>query len=130
MNLSETHVLAAGKAISLLDPATVTATANGTGVAIGPGARGHAAAVVMVDAAGAGSSPTFDYKLQSSDALGGTYVDVPGAAIAQVTTVKSVTLLPFLPGQVGKFIRGVVTIGGTSSPSFVASVALIYWDTP
>lgn len=127
MNLSETHVLAAGIAVALLDPAAVVASANGAGVAVAPVARGHAAALVMVDAAGAGTNPTFDYKLQSSDTSGGTYVDIPGAAIPQVTTVKGVFLLPFLPGAVGKFVRGVSTVGGTSSPSFVASAALIYW---
>ena len=129
MNLSETHVLTAGKAVSLLDPAAVLATANGTGVLIGPGARGHAAAIVSVAAAGAGTLPTFDYKLQSSDD-NSTFVDIPGAAIAQVTTVKKVTMLPFLPASCGKYIRGVVTIGGTSSPSFLASAELVYWDTP
>lgn len=126
MNLSETHVLAAGIAVSLLDPASVVASANGAGVAITPPARGHAAVIVDTAAASAGTLPTFDLKLQSSQD-NSTWTDIPGAAISQVTTVKKTQMIPFLPGSVGKYIRPVTTIGGTSSPAFFASAVLVYW---
>jgi hypothetical protein len=127
MNLAETHVLAAGVAVSLLDPAAVAASANGAAVAITPPARGHAAVILMVDAASAGTLPTFDFKLQSSDASGSGFADIPGAAAPQTTTVKGVYMIPFLPGAVGKYIRGVSTVGGSASPSFTASAVLVYF---
>lgn len=126
MNLSETHVLAAGVAVSLVDPASVTASANGAGVAITPPARGHAAVIAMIDAASAGTLPTADFKLQSSPD-NSTWTDIPGAVAPQTTTVKRVVMIPFLPGQVGKYIRPVTTIGGTASPAFTMSAVLVYW---
>jgi hypothetical protein len=127
MNLQETHVLTAGKTALLLAAASIAASANETGVAIAP-ARGQAAAVLSVGAATAGTLPTFDFKLQSSDD-GTTYTDIPGAVAAQVTTVASTQLIPFTPGAVGKYIRAVVTIGGTASPAFPASAVLVYFPT-
>jgi hypothetical protein len=127
MNLSETHVLAAGKTALLLAAASVVASANGTGVDMnGLGARGHAAAVLTVGAATAGTLPTMDYKLQSSPD-NSTWTDIPGAVATQTTTVAGTQLIPFLPGSVGRYIRGVATIGGTSSPAFPMSAVLVYW---
>jgi hypothetical protein len=128
MNLQETHVLTAGKAALLLAAASITASANETGVAVAP-ARGQAAAVLTVGAATAGTLPTFDFKLQSSEDNSTNWTDIPGAAATQVTTVASAQLIPFTPGAVQKYVRAVVTIGGTSSPAFPAAAVLVYWPS-
>jgi hypothetical protein len=125
MNLQETHVLTAGKVALLLAAASVTATANETGVLIAP-ARGQAAAVLQVGAATAGTNPTLDFKLQSSDD-NSTYTDIPGAVATQTTTVATNQLIPFTPGAVGKYVRAVVTVGGTSSPAFPVAASLVYF---
>lgn len=126
MDLQYTHVLAAGAAVTLLTAADVAASANGAAHAITPPARGTAAVVLNVGAATAGTLPTFDFKLQTSDDGTTGWVDVPGTNAAQVTTVASAQLLPFRPGEQKKYVRSVVTIGGSSSPSFPASATLVY----
>jgi hypothetical protein len=126
MNLAETHVLAAGKVATLLAASLVAATANETGIAVTPPARGHAAAILSV-ANVQGTLPTFDFKLQSSDDNSTNWTDIPGAAAVQTTTVANVQMIPFLAGAVGKYVRAVVTIGGTSTPEYYASAALVYF---
>ena len=76
-------------------------------------------------AAGAGSSPTYNVKIQDS-ADNSTFADVTGATFTQVTSTASQQKLTINANDVQRYIRAVATIGGTSSPSFVASVTLLY----
>lgn len=107
---------------SLFAPAARTATANGTGVDM---LDYEGSALVILDsAAGGGTSPTLDVKLQESDTSGGTYTDIAGAAFAQVTGTASQQKLVIDASKAKRFVRAVATIGGTS-PTFTCAVAFV-----
>ena len=80
--------------------------------------------LVLNCAAGTGSSPTLDIKVQDSDETGGTYGDLSGAAFTQVTDSASVQTLEVNKDECKRFIKIVQTVGG-SSPVFVYGVSLI-----
>lgn len=107
---------------TLIAPAAVTATANQTGVDISTYVG--ELAVILTSAAGTGTTPTLDVKLQESDAVGGTYTDISGAAFTQVTTAASVQKINVQVDGLKQFVRVVDTVSGTS-PSFTRGVALV-----
>ena len=80
--------------------------------------------LVLNCAAGTGSSPTLDIKVQDSDETGGTYGDLSGATFTQVTTSASVQTLEVNKDECKRFIKLVQTVGG-SSPVFVYGISLI-----
>ena len=80
--------------------------------------------LVLNSAAGTGSSPTLDVKVQDSDETGGTYGDLSGAAFTQVTTSASLQTLEVNKDECKRFIKIVQTVGG-SSPVFVYGISLI-----
>tara|TARA_R100001129_G_C5200641_1_gene213708 strand:- start:159 stop:542 length:384 start_codon:yes stop_codon:yes gene_type:complete len=80
--------------------------------------------LVLNCAAGTGSSPTLDIKVQDSDETGGTYGDLSGATFTQVTTSASVQTLEVNKDECKRFIKLVQTVGG-SSPVFVYGVSLV-----
>ena len=80
--------------------------------------------LVLNCAAGTGSSPTLDIKVQDSDETGGTYGDLSGATFTQVTDAASVQTLEVNKDECKRFIKIVQTVGG-SSPVFVYGVSLI-----
>tara|TARA_Y100001938_G_C7846913_1_gene308877 strand:+ start:158 stop:541 length:384 start_codon:yes stop_codon:yes gene_type:complete len=80
--------------------------------------------LVLNCAAGTGSSPTLDVKVQDSDETGGTYGDLSGAAFTQVTTSASLQTLEVNKDECKRFIKLVQTVGG-SSPVFVYGISLI-----
>ena len=80
--------------------------------------------LVLNCAAGTGSSPTLDIKVQDSDETGGTYGDLSGATFTQVTDSASVQTLEVNKDECKRFIKIVQTVGG-SSPVFVYGVSLI-----
>tara|TARA_R100001509_G_C4711651_1_gene163510 strand:+ start:143 stop:526 length:384 start_codon:yes stop_codon:yes gene_type:complete len=80
--------------------------------------------LVLNCAAGTGSSPTLDVKVQDSDETGGTYGDLSGAAFTQVTTSASLQTLEVNKDECKRFIKVVQTVGG-SSPVFVYGISLI-----
>ena len=80
--------------------------------------------LVLNCAAGTGSSPTLDIKVQDSDETGGTYGDLSGATFTQVTTSASVQTLEVNKDECKRFIKIVQTVGG-SSPVFVYGISLI-----
>ena len=80
--------------------------------------------LVLNCAAGTGSSPTLDIKVQDSDETGGTYGDLSGAAFTQVTDSASVQTLEVNKDECKRFIKIVQTVGG-SSPVFVYGISLI-----
>jgi len=80
--------------------------------------------LVLNCAAGTGSSPTLNIKVQDSDASGGTYTDLSGAAFTEVTTSASLQTLAVNKDECNRFIKIVQTVAG-SSPVFVYGVSLI-----
>ena len=80
--------------------------------------------LVLNCAAGTGSSPTLDVKVQDSDETGGTYGDLSGAAFTQVTTSASLQTLEVNKDECKRFIKIVQTVGG-SSPVFVYGISLV-----
>ena len=106
-----------------------TASANGTGFDLegSNGAEGEAIIILASDAASAGASPTLDVKLQESDAEGSGYTDISGATFTQVTdAAQALEKITINTNDVKRYLRAVGTIGGTSSPAFTYSVALVY----
>ena len=116
---------------TLLAAASRNASANGTGVDVSL-YDGHA--IVLLDIANvSGTTPTADVKLQECDTSGGTYTDlgaagsvVPAAAFTQVTTVAGLQKLGFEIQGTKKYIRAVLTLGGTS-PVYTCGCYLVGW---
>lgn len=108
---------------NLFGAATRTVTGNGTGIDMKDFVG--QAAVVLDSAAGTGTTPTLDVKIQDSDD-NATFADVsPAVAFAQVTSAGvSVQRIGINTDSLRRFIRAVATIGGTT-PSFVFSVNLV-----
>ena len=113
--------------INLIPMQSVTATGNGTGVDVTQ-FTGDIAVLLSCKAAG-GTSPTLDVKLQDSDAVGGTYTDIPGATFTQVTDAGSsaavLLKITLQVGTVNKFIRAVRTIGGSATPTFLTACSAV-----
>jgi hypothetical protein len=99
-----------------------TATGNATGLDVQT--MDGDLFVVLDSAAGTGTTPTLDIKLQSADTLGGTYSDITGATFTQVTGTASQQAITISKDEARRFIRVVYTIGG-STPSFTFSVNAI-----
>lgn len=122
---STTNILGALAPVALIPATSLTANTNGTGVDV---SAYDGVALVTVDLVNtAGTNPTADIKLQHSDTSGGTYTDISGAAITQVTTAltSARTQLALDVSATKKFVRAVFTIGGTSSPAWTTSVLFI-----
>tara|TARA_S200002703_G_scaffold61508_1_gene53393 strand:- start:25 stop:417 length:393 start_codon:yes stop_codon:yes gene_type:complete len=105
-----------------------TASANGTGFDLegSNGAEGEAIIILSSDAASAGTDPTLDVKLQESSD-DSTYTDISGATFTQVTdAAQALEKISINTNDVERYLRAVGTIGGTSSPAFTYSVALVY----
>lgn len=107
---------------TLLAAASRNASANGTGIDV---SAYEGSAIAVVEFANvSGTNPTIDVKLQESDTSGGTYTDISGASITQGTTVATITKIPFEIQAAKKFVRAVVTLGGTS-PVYTCAVYLV-----
>jgi len=106
--------------LSLSAPASRTATVNGSSVNV-LDYIGIAEAV-LDSAAGTGTAPTLDVKIQdSSDGV--TFADIAGKAFTQVTGSISLQSLSLNMGEIRGFVRAVITITGTG-PAFICSVTL------
>ena len=91
---------------------------------------------IYVDITAESGTATLDFKLQAKDPIGGDWVDINGASIAQLSAVTtSPTRLTVYPGiaessnvSVSDVLprrwRGVLTVGGTSV-SMTCSVAAV-----
>ena len=109
--------------LSLFDPAAHTATVNGSAVDI-LDYEGHAAAILQ-SAAGTGTTPTLDVKLQDSADGSTDWQDVSGAAFTQVTDAAAAAeVIKFNASDVRRYVRAVATIGG-STPSFTCAVSFV-----
>lgn len=106
---------------ALVSSAAIAATASQTGVDISDYA-GNLLVVANIGAATAGTNPTMNVKIETSDSSGSGYSDVSGAAFTEVTTVAGVQTMSLETRGLKKYIRTTTTLGGTSSPSFPVSV--------
>lgn len=102
--------------------AAKTATYTSTGVDV-QDYEGQLGVLQLVGAV-SGTTPTLDGKLQDSDAIGGTYADIPGAVFAQATTAGNIQKITVDLNGCKRFIRYVGTIAGTT-PSFGIAVAVV-----
>lgn len=103
-------------------PGAVTSNTNGTGVDI----RDHedSVCIILASAAGTGTSPTLDVKVQDS-ADNSTFADVSGLTFTQITSAAaSYQKLTVKTRAVRRYIRLVYTVGGTS-PSFILASSLV-----
>ena len=100
---------------------TYTADANGAGADL-QGYQG-VLKIVLDSGAGGGTTPTLDVKIQDSD-NNSSFADVVDKAFAQVTTVASLQSLGIDTRAVRRYIRAVLTIGG-STPTFGLAVIAI-----
>tara|TARA_R110002110_G_scaffold359628_1_gene569491 strand:+ start:4513 stop:4896 length:384 start_codon:yes stop_codon:yes gene_type:complete len=116
------HEAAILSPVSLATPADVTSSANGTGVDVS--AYTGQLLLTLHSAAGSGTDPTLDVKLQDSPD-NSTFTDVTGATFTQVTdagaTIESIVVEK---DKVSRYVRAVLTIGGSSSPTFDCGVTL------
>lgn len=107
---------------NLLATAARTTTANGTGVDL-KDFIGQAA-LILDSAAGTGTTPTLDLKLQDSDD-NSTFADVsPAVAFVQVVAGASQQRVGVDCDALRRYVRIVSTIGGTT-PSFTYSVNMV-----
>lgn len=108
---------------ALFPTAARTATVNGAALNIRDNLG--RAKIVLDSAAGTGTTPTLDVKLQDSADGATGFADITGAAFTQVTDAgASLQEIPLNVDAVKAFIRGVATITGTG-PSFTFSVNAI-----
>ncbi len=99
-----------------------TATTNGSAVDVR--SQKGIAAIILDSAAGTGTTPTMDVKIQDS-ANGSTgWADISGATFAQVTTTASQQKIGVDLDASRGYIRAVATIAGTT-PSFTFSVTAL-----
>lgn len=113
-------------AASLLGADSRNASANGTGFDLEGSNGAEGEAIVILDSeAGSGTNPTLDVKLQESDD-NSSWSDISGATFTQVTDGGAgFEKISVNTNDIGRYIRAVGTLGGTS-PVFVYAVSLIY----
>jgi hypothetical protein len=87
-------------------------------------AEGEAVAILDCKA-GSGTTPTMDVKLQDS-ADNSSWADISGATFTQVTSTASQQKLTINTNNVRRYVRAVGTIGGTSTPTFIYAVSMLY----
>lgn len=95
-----------------------TATFNGSAVDL----RDYVGNVLVIQetAAGTGTTPTLNGKVQDSDDGSTGWADITGATFTQVTTTGNIQGIAVSADSSRRFIRYVGTIGGTT-PSFTMS---------
>lgn len=80
--------------------------------------------LVLNCAAGTGSSPTLNVKVQEHSATSGTFTDLSGATFTEVTTSASLQTLAINKDECKRYIKIVQTVAG-SSPVFVYGISLV-----
>ncbi len=126
MNLDENT-----KVITLLASQTVTADADGTGIDV----SGYDDCFIIANVGAlTGTSPTLDINFATSDAVGGTYTDITGAAFTQITDSANDSQLTFGridlrtildPATSESWLRVELDIGGTSPTLEIGIVAIL-----
>lgn len=100
---------------------TTARTATGNGAAVDVQTLDGDIFLILDSAAGTGTTPTLDIKVQSSDTSGGTFTDITGAVFTQVTGTAAQQAITISKDEARRWIRIVYTVGG-SNPSFTFSV--------
>jgi hypothetical protein len=116
--------------VVLLTPTDVTAGANGTAVDIS--AYEGTGIVVVAYHKVAGTTPTFDYKLQAGAAANGSdAADIKeckgnDAKITQVTTstTDGSQVITVDISAIGKYLRGVTAVSGANAEWYASAVLL------
>ena len=103
---------------SSLAAGTYTTSGNGIGIDL----RGYQGILKVVLDSGAGTG-TLNVKIQDSD-NNSSFADIAGKAFAQVTTAASLQSLKIDTRAVKRYIRAVLTIGG-STPTFGLAVMAV-----
>ena len=105
---------------------TPAALATVTGVTVGVDVSSFVGrgVIVLSSAAGTGTTPTLDAKLQEADTLGGTYTDIVGGGFTQLTTAPGLQRFNIDLDGVKSFVRISETLTGTT-PSFARGVSLL-----
>lgn len=117
------NALAQHVELTLAVPATNTSTLTGTGVDVTDWEG--VAVCVLNSAAGTGTTPTLDGKIQHCDTVGGTYADVSGATFTQITDAgDAMEAIAVNVSNTKGFLRFVGTIAGTT-PSFVCGAVIL-----
>lgn len=110
--------LGIGTVLRGIVPGTYTATETGTGVDIS--AWDGIAIAVLDSAAGGGTTPTLNVKLQDCATVDGTYADITGATFTEVddTAGGSTQVISFDASAAKAYVRAVGTIAGGGSETF------------
>lgn len=104
---------------------TATTAINGAGVNRGR----YQAALAIVATGTLGAATTCDVKLQHSDVdSDGNYVDIAGAAITQLVATDDDIVALIDTRLTKKFLRAVLTPGGTVANGVLAGVVLQLYD--
>lgn len=100
------------------NPASKSATYTSTGFDL----QGYEGEIVVTQHIGAvgGTSPTWDGKIQDS-ADNSSFADVTGATLTQVTASNNVQGLKLDARNLRRYIRLVVTAGGTSPTAIIGA---------
>lgn len=119
------NALAQAGVLRAIVAGTYTSTETGTGVDVS--AWDGIAVAVLDSSLGGGTTPTLNVTLEDSDAVGGTYAAIPGAAFVEVddTAGGSTQVIAFDVGAANGFVRAVGTIAGGGSETFDFSVTLL-----
>ena len=108
---------------SVASPAARTATFTSSAIDLNDYPNG--VTIILDSAAGTGTSPTLDGKIQSSTTSGGSYADVSGATFTQITSSAASFQTVTVDKRVSnRYIKFVGTIAGTS-PSFTFGVSMV-----
>lgn len=103
---------------------TAARTSTGTSSAIDLVDYDGDVVVILDSGAGGGTSPTLDVTITTSDASGGTYAAITGAAFTQVVGTASQQKLAISKDDAKRYVKVAYAIGGTS-PSFTFSANVI-----
>lgn len=119
MNPSDINAPLTQTSVSAIAAQTSTVTATGIDIS------GYKGGLLIQQLVGvvSGTTPTLDGKLQGSPD-NSTWTDIAGATIPQVTASNSFQKIGVDVRAVGKYLRYVGTIGGTT-PSFTFGVVLL-----
>lgn len=120
MNLNDLNILTA---LTVSAPAANTATATSAAVDLQP----FEGVVKITQTVGvvSGTAPTWDFKIQDCDTSGGSYADVAGLTLTQVTASTSTQSLAVDTRLCRRYIKVVQTLGGSSTPTVNSAVVLV-----
>lgn len=109
--------------LTSLHNAAVSSDSQSTGVDVS--AYDGQVAIVLGAINTAGTTPTLAVKVQESDSSGSGYTDVTGGGFAAIDNTGGIQKIVLNADALKKYIRLDFDIGGTSSPAFGVSAAII-----